>query len=446
MSETIVACATPVGYSSIAVIRVSGDEAIDLFRKIFISAQNISIFQTSHAYYGKIIEPQTQETIDYVVATVYFAPNSYTGEDVVEISCHGNPLIVDRIIKILTHLGARLAQPGEFTKRAFLNNKYDLLQAEAVLETIYASCDLARRTALYHLEGRLSKYLEAKREKIIDLLTKLELTIDFPEEEESVVDYEKIVNEVAEMHREVLEILKNAEQGIKIKQGYLVVIAGRPNVGKSTLFNRLLGYDRALVHETPGTTRDFIEEKIELDGILIRLVDTAGICSSNGELERLTSQRSREILNSADLVLLIFDGSEPMNSQDTLLFRLTQNLNKIYVINKIDLNLVLKESNILSDAVKISAKHGENIELLKQVIKKRLLSYTVSEDKLILRQRQIDALKRFSSCLEAVQKNTTPELIAYELHNALEIIGELTGKVLRADILDRIFEEFCIGK
>ncbi|MCX7994545.1 MAG: tRNA uridine-5-carboxymethylaminomethyl(34) synthesis GTPase MnmE [candidate division WOR-3 bacterium] len=446
MNDTIVACATPTGYSSIAVIRVSGADAINIFKKIFVSSRDISVFQSGHVYHGKIIDPKAGETIDYVLAAVFFAPNSYTGENVVEISCHGNPLIVNKIINTIIEFGARLAQPGEFTKRAFLNEKIDLMQAEAVLDIIYARCDMARKVAIYHLEGKLSQYLEEIRNKIVELLTKIEVSIDFPDEEDGIIDLREVFLEIDKMHREISEILTNAEQGVKINHGYCVVIAGRPNVGKSTLFNRLLGYERAIVHETPGTTRDFIEEKIELEGILIRLVDTAGIFSSGDGPDRIASQRSQELLRSADLILLIFDGSEPLNSQDTYLFDLTKDLNKIFVINKIDLNLVLKESEILSDAIKISAKSGENIELLKKVIRKNLLPDTLREDTLILRQRQIIALKKLIQCLSDIKESMGVEIIAFELHNALEIIGELTGKVLREEILNRIFEEFCIGK
>jgi len=446
VNDTIVACATPVGYSSIAVIRVSGEHALELVKKIFVSNQDISVFLSGHIYYGRVIEPAKQEVIDYVLISVFFAPNSYTGENVVEISCHGNPLIVDRIIKILINLGARLAQPGEFTKRAFLNNKIDLMQAEAVLDTIYAQCDVIRRAAIYQLEGRLSNFLMEMKEKIVGLLTKIEASIDFPDEEDAVIDLNEIKSEIDKIQNQIEVLLKNAEQGIKVKQGYSVVIAGKPNVGKSTLFNRLLGYDRAIVYETPGTTRDFIEEKLEIEGILIKLIDTAGIFHNVTGPDGIASKRSEEILKNADLILLVFDGSEAMNEQDTLLFDLTKDLNKIFIINKIDLNLKLKESEILPDAIKISAKNGENIDLLKKVIKERLFSNSIKEDTLVLRQRQIDGIRNLYQSLNNIKENYNPETIAFELHSALDIISELVGRVLREDIVNKIFEEFCIGK
>lgn len=446
MIDTIVACATPTGYSSIAVIRISGDEAIDIVRRIFISAQNISVFLSGNIYYGKIIDPSNQDVIDYVLTSIFFAPNSYTGENVVEISCHGNPLIVDRIIKILLAEGARMAQPGEFTKRAFLNNKIDLIQVEAILDTIYAQCDTTRKLAIYQLEGKLSIFLEELKLRIVSLLTMVEANIDFPEEEDVGLDLKKISAEINDIQKILQTLLDGAEQGIKLKQGYLVVIAGRPNVGKSTLFNKLVGYERAIVHETPGTTRDYIEEEVAIEGILIRLIDTAGIFLNGQGPDNIASKRSEELFKNADLILQVFDGAEPLNEQDTYLCNLIKDYKKIFVINKIDLNIALREDNVLSDAIKISAKNGENIDKLKIAIKKNLFSRKSEEDILLMRRRHIEAVKDLNNIFSNINASQPIETIAFELHNALDIIGALTGKILREDILNKIFEEFCIGK
>uniref|UniRef100_A0A7V3RGN1 tRNA modification GTPase MnmE n=1 Tax=candidate division WOR-3 bacterium TaxID=2052148 RepID=A0A7V3RGN1_UNCW3 len=446
VNDTIVACATPSGYSSIAVLRISGPDAIPLLKKIFISVQNISVFQSGHIYYGKIINPSSNETIDYVLASIFYSPNSYTGEDVVEISCHGNPLIVDQIITILINLGARLAQPGEFTKRAFLNNKIDLIQAEAVLDTVYAQCNTMRKIAIYQLEGKLSKILEGIKEEITQLLTEIEACIDFPEEEEAVLDLSKVKDEIENIKAKIDTILQDSQHSVKLKQGYTVVIAGRPNVGKSTLFNRLLGYERAIVYEIPGTTRDFIEEETEIEGLLVRLIDTAGIFTNAQGADKIANDRSIELLNKSDLVLLVFDGSEPLTEQDTYLINLTKDIKKVFILNKIDLNLKLKDNEILSDAVKVSAKNGENIDILKRVIRENLFPSHINENNLLVRQRQISAFKSLQKILANIEINQPLDTIAFELHNCLEIIGELTGRVLREDILNRIFEEFCIGK
>ncbi|MGQ9664820.1 MAG: tRNA uridine-5-carboxymethylaminomethyl(34) synthesis GTPase MnmE [bacterium] len=446
MIDTIAACATPAGYSSIAVIRLSGDKAIDIVKRVFVSALDISVFLSGHIYYGKIVDPVNKDIIDYVLTSVFWAPNSYTGENVVEISCHGNPLIVDRIIRILLNEGVRMAQPGEFTKRAFLNNKIDLLQVEAVLDTIYAQCDTVRRLAIYQLEGKLSNLLEEIKQRILSILTMIEANIDFPEEENITIDFRKIFDEIQDLRKTIKKLSNRAEQGIKLKQGYQVVIAGRPNVGKSTLFNRLVGYDRAIVHETPGTTRDYIEEEIEIEGILIRLIDTAGIFLNAGGPDSIAGLRSEELFKRSDLILQIFDGAEPLNEQDTYLCNLIKDRNKIFVINKIDLNIALKESDILNDAIKISARNGENIEELKKAIRENLFPRKLSDDILLTRPRHIEAIKDLNNIFTNINEKQTPETIAFELHNALEIIGLLTGKILREDILNKIFEEFCIGK
>lgn len=446
MNDTIIACATPAGYSSIAVVRLSGSQAMNLIKRVFISQSGIQEFLPNQVYYGRIMEPDSMEILDYVLVTFFFAPHSYTGEDVIEISCHGNPLIVERIINSFLKMGTRLAEPGEFTRRALLNNKLDLIQAEAVLETVNAPCDEARKLAIYQLEGKLSSVFNDFSNELVNLLTIVEANIDFPEDEDVNLDKDELIKRVKDIIAKVDLLISGATCGIKLKQGYRVVIAGRPNVGKSTLFNRILGYERAIVHETPGTTRDFIEEEVEIEGILVRLIDTAGFFLNADGLDRIATSRSEELLKEADLILLLFDGSEPINEQDTQLYNLTKDNCKILVINKADLNIKLKESEILPDAIKISALTGYNIEVFKKSIRERLFPIFEHENVLITRKRHIEALKRLKDFLLNIDENKTLELIAFELHNSLEIIGELTGRVLREDILKKIFEEFCIGK
>ncbi len=446
MNDTIIACATPAGYSSVAIIRISGEEAIKLTSEIFQPFGKIDKFLPNRVYYGTIIAPDTKEKIDQVLVAFFYKPHSYTGEDVVEISCHGNPLIVERIINIYLQSGLRIAKPGEFTRRALLNNKIDLIQAEAVSELVNARCDEVRKLAMYQLEGKLSAVLNDISKEIVNILTVLEADIDFPEEEDVHYDRQELLNKIQNLLGRIDSLLSGAAQGYKLKDGYRVVIAGKPNVGKSTLFNRLLGYDRAIVHETPGTTRDFIEEEVEIEGISVNLIDTAGIFAGGTGPDKIASNRSEEMLRNADLILLLFDGSEPLNEQDTYLYNFTKGFPKILVINKIDLNLTLRNSEILSDAIKISAMNGDNIETLKKEIKNRLYPRKAGENILITRQRHIQGLKNLRECLGNIKREQTPEVIAFELHNCLDIIGELTGRILREDILNKIFEEFCIGK
>lgn len=446
LNDTIVACATPAGYSSIGVIRISGDQTLSLVKKIFVSRQKIQDFETNHAYYGNIIDPDNNDVIDKIIATFYLTPHSYTGEDVVELSCHGNPLIIDRITKILTGMGARIAQRGEFTKRALLNGKIDLLQAEAVLDTVIAPCNEARKLAITQYEGKLSDKIYELRSKIVDLLSFVEANIDFPEEEDIQNSDIGIEGGLKSIIEEIDELLKGAEIGVKIKEGYKVLITGRTNVGKSTLFNKLVGYDRAIIHEEPGTTRDYIEDRIEVSGLYLCLFDTAGIFNTAAGPDKIAQDRTISLVEQSDLILLMFDGSEPMNEEDLYLYNLTKDKDKILIVNKIDLNIRLNESEILCDSIKISAKTGKNIDLLIQSIKSKLLPKFDHKQILLTRQRHIDALKNAKEYFIKAQKAYSPETIAFELHAALDVIGELTGKVMRKEILDRIFEEFCIGK
>lgn len=446
LNDTIVACATPAGYSSIGVIRISGDQTLSFVKKIFVSRQKIQDFETNHAYYGNIIDPDNNDVIDKIIATFYLTPHSYTGEDVVELSCHGNPLIIDRITKILTGMGARIAQRGEFTKRALLNGKIDLLQAEAVLDTVNAPCNEARKLAITQYEGKLSDKIYELRSKIVDLLSFVEANIDFPEEEDIQNSDIGIEEDLKSIIEEIDELLKGAEIGVKIKEGYKVLITGRTNVGKSTLFNKLVGYDRAIIHEEPGTTRDYIEDRIEVSGLYLCLFDTAGIFNTAAGPDKIAQDRTISLVEQSDLILLMFDGSEPMNEEDLYLYNLTKDKDKILIVNKIDLNILLNESEILCDSIKISAKTGKNIDLLIQNIKSKLLPKFDHKQIILTRQRHIDALKNAKEYFIRTQKAYSPETIAFELHAALDVIGELTGKVMRKEILDRIFEEFCIGK
>ncbi|KPK63938.1 hypothetical protein AMJ83_04490 [candidate division WOR_3 bacterium SM23_42] len=445
-NDTIVACTTPPGYSSVAVVRLSGEQAIPLLREIFISTQSTAVFQAQRVYHGIVMDPKTNETIDMALATIFYKPNSYTGEDVVELSCHGNPLIVDRIIRILINLKARIAARGEFTKRALINGKIDLIQAEAVLDTVYASCEQARRLAMLQYEGKLSEKIYEIRARLVDLLFLIEADIDFPDEEDVRYDQTKFSRDLEDMISTIGELLKGASLGLKIKEGYKVLILGRANVGKSTLFNWLVGHDRAIVHEQPGTTRDFLEQGVQIGGIYITLYDTAGILSRATGPDEIAQQRTKALIETADLILLMFDGSESMNEEDVYLYDRVKHKSKLLLVNKIDLNVRLGNQQILSDSIKLSAKTGENIDALEDSIKRILLPQEFRNDVLITRHRHIDALTEARKCLIDARNAPTSETCAYELHCALNEVGELTGQVMRKEILDRIFDEFCVGK
>ena len=446
LNDTITACATPIGYSGIAVIRLSGAQALAIAKKVFRPQSGMVDFKPNCVYFGDFFDSEKNCVVDKILLTTFFAPHSYTGEDVVEFSCHGNPLIVERIITALLNQGARLAQKGEFTKRALLNGKIDLIQAEAVLDTVYASCEQARRVALAQYEGKLSDWVYSLRAKIVDLLLLIEASLDFPEEEETEIEELKIHQTLQALIDDLDWILKGAQTGVKIKEGYRVLIMGRTNVGKSTLFNRLVGFERAIVHSEPGTTRDYIEEDIELAGLFIRLFDTAGVFSGAKGVDQKAVEKTQGLLNQADLILLMFDGSEPVNEEDIELYDLTKEHRKLQILNKIDLNFRIGQDGLLSDSIKISAKTGENIGLLIDGIKQALLPKNVEDQLLVTRTRHIEILKSVRGFLKNALNGQTLETVAFELHTALNRLGELTGQVMRKEILDRIFEEFCIGK
>ncbi len=444
-NDTIVACATPAGYSSIGVVRASGEEAIRYAETIFARTPDQPL-ESNRAQFGEIIDPTSHEIIDKVVLTVYRAPHSYTGENVVEIACHGNPLIIERILQALIKTGARIAQRGEFTKRALLNGKIDLLQAEAVLDTVYAPCDEARKIAIAQYEGKLSEQVEHLRSRIFDLLVTINAAIDFSEEHDIDVNAGNTDAEITSLIDLVTAWLKDSRTGIKIKEGYRVLIMGRANVGKSTLFNRLLGFDRAITHETPGTTRDYLEDTVALGGLYLILYDTAGMLGKATGVDQQAQERTMQLMEGADLILLLFDGSEPMNEQDVNLYNITKHIPTIMVVNKVDLNLRMHAPDILRDCVKISAKSGHNIEALVDAIRSTLLPVFSTDQPIITRERHRQALEDIRDDLKRAREAPTTETKAYEIRAALDVCGELTGKIINKEILDRIFDEFCIGK
>ena len=445
-NETIVACATPAGYSSIAVIRLSGGQALSVLQKVFQPETTHESYRPQRVYLGTLTDPRDHEIIDTVLVTFFSGPDSYTGEDVAEISCHGNPLIVDRIIALLLAHGARSARRGEFTMRALLNGKIDLIQAEAVLDTVQATCEHARRLALMQYEGRLSARVHDIRSRITDILLRVEAGIDFGEEDGLEPDPARLAGDIGRVIEMVDDLLKGASVGVKIREGYKILLAGRANVGKSTLFNRLIGYDRAIVHEQPGTTRDFLAEGVSVGDLYAQIFDTAGIMRAAAGPDQLAQERTKALIQEADLVLMMFDGSEPMNEEDVYLYNLCKHRSKLLVVNKIDLNVRLSNESILADSIKISARTGENVESLIRAIGLILLPGVHEHGVLLTRHRHIDGLTRARRFLVEAKNAAALETMAYELHGALDEIGELTGKILRQEILDRIFEEFCIGK
>jgi tRNA modification GTPase len=445
ISDTIVAISTPPGEGAIAVVRISGAKAIEIADKIFSGKEKPSRFASHVQHLGEIFSAENQ-LIDQAVVSVHRAPASYTGEDLVEISCHGGTLVSAKVLEACLRAGVRAARPGEFTERAFLNGKMDLTQAEAVIDLIRARTDLALRSATEQLEGRLGDRIRKVRDELIALLAHINASIDFPEEGIEPDEDETLCARLDSVREQIAALLATADQGRVLREGVRVVIYGATNAGKSSLLNRLLGYDRVIVSDTHGTTRDTIEEAINLDGVPIRLLDTAGLRASESELEREGIARTEKSLQLADLRLHIADCSTPktahFNGQ-------ADDLNEIVVLNKSDLPEDADWKNF--GALRISCLSGEGLPQLQTEILTRLRQQNLRpESSIAINTRHRDCLRRaLESCDLAhatLAQGVSPEYVAIDLDKALRAVGEVIGVTDVEQILDSVFCQFCIGK
>jgi tRNA modification GTPase len=443
-SDTIAAISTPTGEGAIAIVRVSGRNAIDVADEIFRGKDLPSRFASHVQHLGEIID--ADQLIDQVMISVHRAPASYTGEDLVEISCHGGMLVTARLLETCLRHGARAARPGEFTERAFLNGKMDLTQAEAVIDLIRAKTDLALRSATEQLEGRLGETIRSIRDELVALIANIEASIDFPEEGITPDTDERISAQLTSLGRKMSDLLATADQGRILREGVRVVIYGNTNAGKSSLLNRLLGYDRVIVSESHGTTRDVIEEMINLRGLLVRLLDTAGLRSSVDEVEREGIARTEKSLQTADLRLHIADGNAPRppDFEDR-----SGNGAEIVIVNKSD--LPENEAWEKVEGLRISCLTGAGLPELEKEILTRITSQNLrSESVLAINARHRDCLGRaLQSCeraRHALDQKMTPEYVAVDLKDALHALGEIIGTIDVEQILDSVFSQFCIGK
>jgi tRNA modification GTPase len=435
-------------------VRLSGPQAEALSHRMFRPCRPLPHWRSHQLYLGHILDSHGQ-VIDEVLISLMRAPHSYTREDVVEINCHSGHLVLKRILEEALVRGARLARPGEFTLRAFLSGRLDLTQAEAVLEVIQARTENALRVATSHLRGGLARRLSEVREGLLELLARVEAALDFPEEAQELSP-EAVRQALAAPVHLLGELCDTYREGRLLKEGLVVVIAGRPNVGKSSLLNRLLAADRAIVTEIPGTTRDVIEEAINLQGIPVRLTDTAGLREAGGDrLEELGMARTRERLEAADLVLYVVDGSQPLPEEDRRSLRELAGRPGLAVINKIDLPQRVPEPELEQitslPLVKISALTGQGVADLKQAMVDVALAGGVRRDGEIITQarhhQHLTAGRRYLVKGQSLLGLKTPwELVAEELRAAMHELGEITGEEVGEDILDRIFSQFCIGK
>jgi tRNA modification GTPase len=439
--ETIAAISTAAGEAAIALVRVSGEHAIEVADKVFRGKQRLSDLQSQTQHLGEIVEKGA--VIDQVMLAVHRTPASYTGEDLVEISCHGGALVTAKVLETCLHAGARAARPGEFTERAYLNGKIDLTQAEAVIDLIRAQTDLALRSATEQLSGRLGEQFRNLRQQLIEIIAHIEASMDFPEEGISPDDVTTIRSRLHSLEGEIDKLIATAETGRILREGLRVVIFGATNAGKSSLLNRLLGFDRAIVSEMHGTTRDSIEERINLRGIALRLFDTAGLRPPENLVEREGIERTQRIVETADLRVHIVDANAPRPAN------FATNSDELLILNKSDLPEHADWSS--AGAIRISCKTGAGLPELADEIYRRIGGAKLSvESPLAINARHREHLRRASNAiaraLAAIDAGATPEMFAVDLQEAHHAIDELLGGGDEEAVRDAIFSQFCIGK
>jgi tRNA modification GTPase len=457
--DTIAAIATPLGEAGLGVIRVSGVDAIKVVSKIFrkINPSSPDVLKaSSHTCHVGFIFDDT--VIDQVVVTLFRAPHSYTGQDVVEISAHGNPFTLQKILNVCLKNGARLAGPGEFTQRAFLNGKMDLTQAEAVAELIGAKSDKSQAAALAQMQGGLARKVRGLRDNLLALLAHVEVGLDHADEDHDFLARENLAARCREVQTGIDNLLQSARVGKVLREGLRVAFLGKPNVGKSSLLNALLKEDRAIVTSTPGTTRDTLEESVHWDGIPVILTDTAGLRQNTTDpIEHLGMERTRKSLAAADVIVGLFDGSEILSTDDEEVIRQAALKPHLWVINKCDLPqrwtcAALDTFNGKAPAVNLSAKTGEGLDDLIKTLTRLAIDEKAqaSEAEWLLNARHQAALERAREALaqaaKAAQTKTFEECIALELQTALQALGEIIGETTTEDLLGQIFSKFCIGK
>lgn len=458
--DTIAAISTPMGEGAIAIVRLSGDEAITIADRIFQSpsGKHLKDVPSHTIHYGHIVDPKSGQTVEEVMVSVMRAPKTFTREDVVEINCHGGLVSVNRVLQLVLTNGARLAEPGEFTKRAFLNGRIDLSQAEAVIDLIRAKTDRAMNVALQQMEGRLSKRIRELRQTILETLAHVEVNIDYPEYDDVEEMTPHLLMEKAQYVREQIEkLLQTAQQGKILREGLATVIIGRPNVGKSSLLNALVHENKAIVTDIPGTTRDVIEEYVNVRGVPLRLIDTAGIRETEDIVERIGVERSRQMLKEADLVLLVLNYHEPLTEEDEKLFDMVKGMDFIVIVNKTDLpqNIDMDRVKQLAEGrpiITTSLLHEKEMEDLETAISDMFFSGAVETGDLtyVSNSRHIALLQQAKKAIEdaisGIESGMPVDLVQIDLTRAWELLGEIIGDTVHESLIDQLFSQFCLGK
>lgn len=455
--DTIAAISTPPGEGAISIVRMSGEEAVSIAQKVF-SGKDLTQAKSHTINYGHIVDPKTHEEIDEVMVSLMLAPKTFTREDVVEINCHGGIVATNRILQLLLINGARLAEPGEFTKRAFLHGRIDLTQAESVMDLIRAKTDRSMKIALNQLDGNLSYLIDSLRKDILDVLAQVEVNIDYPEYDDVEEMTTKLLKEKAiEIKQRIEQLLKTASQGKIMREGLATALVGRPNVGKSSLLNHLLHEDKAIVTDVAGTTRDVIEEYVNVSGVPLKLIDTAGIRETDDKVEKIGVERSKKAIEQSDLVLLVLNAAESLTKEDLELIRLTNDKKRIIILNKTD----LEEKFDRKELAKISGNapvyatsilKNEGVEALEEAISKLFFNGIENSQSTVMvtNARHIALLKKaqnsLDSVLEGISSGMPVDLVQIDMTEAWNLLGEITGESYEDELLDQLFSQFCLGK
>ena len=457
IKDTIVAISTALGEGAIGIVRLSGEEAVAIANEI-IKGVNLSNVDSHTIHYAHVYHPKLDTVIDEVMVSVMLAPKTFTREDVVEINCHGGIVAVQQVLETAMEFGARLAEPGEFTKRAFLNGRIDLSQAEAVMDLIEAKTSKAMQASVNQLQGSLSKKIGQLRQKMLQTLAQVEVTIDYPEYDGVEELSTKQLRETAQtVSQEIQQLLHQAQHGRLFREGIKTAIIGRPNVGKSSLLNVLTGYDKAIVTDIAGTTRDTVEEFVNVRGVPLHLIDTAGIRQTDELVEQIGVTKSRQLMEKADLIILILNQAEALSETDIELLELTNNQQRIILMNKQDLPPVLTQADLskwvdTKDIIMTSMTEESGLDALEEQIYQRFFTGNLQSQDVtyLLNSRHVQLLKQTLESLEEVihgtDMNIPVDLIQIDYTRAWQLLGEITGESVQDELLDKLFSQFCLGK
>ena len=457
MEDTIAAVATAYGEGGIGIIRISGEEALPILQEIFEFHGDTDTFTSRRMTYGKIIDKEKNQIIDEVLAVYMKGPKTYTAEDVVEINCHGSMVSLRKTLALVLRKGARLAEPGEFTKRAFLNGRLDLSQAEAVIDMIRAKTDKSFDVAVSQLEGRLSLKVEEIRQKLLDLLVDITVNIDYPDEDIEEMTYEKLEESIVETQDMIEKLLATSSTGRMIREGIKIAIVGKPNVGKSSLMNGLLKETRAIVTDIPGTTRDTIEEVLSIRNIPVYLVDTAGIRETSDKVEKMGIEKSKEAFNQADFILFLLDGSRSLEEEDLQIMEFLKERKSLVLINKRDLGEAISIEEIAaklpaSQVIEASLLKGQGITEIEDAVEDLVYGGEIvqKESMMVNNVRHIElleqAVKSLTDALHMSERREALDFIEVDVKNAYERLGEIIGETVSDDIINEVFARFCLGK